>query len=169
MEQRVEHAEGRILGFQAQLGQLDIGPAMYLQLREDLDNTQKPLANTRTRLRFAATVNGTNRPRGLRSTSCTSGAAHSGQDFSKRSSRSRDRFGSKPASTGMPTVGTRGPRAAQPPRRNLRRRSSGCGRMAVELHRHHAGGEDSAVAVSLDNERIPGHRDHDPLPREVVE
>ena len=46
----VEHAEDRILGFQAQLAQLGIDPTMYLQLREDLGNTGKALADTHARL-----------------------------------------------------------------------------------------------------------------------
>ena len=47
----VEHAEDRILGFQAQLAELGIDPTMYLQLREDLGNTQNSLADTHTRLK----------------------------------------------------------------------------------------------------------------------
>jgi hypothetical protein len=47
----VEHAEDQILGFQAQLAQLGIDPTMYLQLRGDLGNTEKALADTRTRLK----------------------------------------------------------------------------------------------------------------------
>ncbi|MBR7836924.1 hypothetical protein KDL01_26840 [Actinospica durhamensis] len=47
----VEHAEDEILSFQARLAQLGIDPTMYLQLRDDLGNTEKALADTRNRLK----------------------------------------------------------------------------------------------------------------------